>query len=53
MNDRKIIRIDGGSTEYWRERRQAVALIRAAELAAKRLADARCICMAATTRTAT
>ena len=40
MTDHKIIRIDAGSAEYWRDRRQAVALIRAADLAAKRLAEA-------------
>ena len=40
MTEQKIIRIDGGSAEYWRDRKQAFGLIRDAELAAKRLAEA-------------
>lgn len=40
MTDHKITSIDGGSAEYWRERRQAFGLIREAELAAERLAKA-------------
>ena len=34
MTEQKIIRIDGGSAEYWRDRKQAFGLIRDAELAA-------------------
>ncbi len=40
MTEQKIIRIDGGSAEYWRDRKTAFGLIREAKLAAKRLADA-------------
>lgn len=40
MNNHKIISIDGGSAAYWRERKHAFRLIREAELAAERLADA-------------
>ncbi|PRD43552.1 hypothetical protein C5748_09790 [Phyllobacterium phragmitis] len=40
MTQRKIITIDGGSAEYWRQRKLGFWLIREAERAAKRLADA-------------
>lgn len=41
MNNHKhIITIDGGSAAYWNERKHAFRLIRFAELAAERLADA-------------
>ncbi|KAB2756656.1 hypothetical protein [Brucella anthropi] len=40
MNNPTIIHIDGGSAEYWRERKHAFRLIREAELAAQRVADA-------------
>ncbi|MBB6014500.1 hypothetical protein HNR59_003895 [Aquamicrobium lusatiense] len=40
MNNHKIISIDGGSAAYWRERKLAFRLIREAELAAERLANA-------------
>lgn len=40
MTNLKITSIDGGSTEYWRQRKVAFGLIRDAERAAKALADA-------------
>ncbi|RWR27397.1 hypothetical protein D2T29_18600 [Sinirhodobacter populi] len=40
MNNPRIIHIDGGSAEYWRERKQAFRLIQEAEMAAQRLTDA-------------
>ncbi|GGB11153.1 hypothetical protein GCM10011491_43870 [Brucella endophytica] len=40
MTQRKIITIDGGSAEYWRQRKQGFRLIREAERAAKRLETA-------------
>ena len=40
MTEQEIVRSDGGSAEYWRDRKQAFGLIRDAELAAKRLAEA-------------
>ena len=40
MTERKITVIDGGSAEYWRQRTEGFRLIREAEHAAERLADA-------------
>ncbi len=40
MQTETIARIDGGSAEYWRQRRLAFDLIRAAECAEKRAASA-------------
>lgn len=40
MTNRKITVIDGGSAQYWRERKEGFRLIHEAEHAAKRLADA-------------
>ena len=40
MTEREIIRIDAGSEDYWHARREAFALIREAERAAKRVAEA-------------
>lgn len=40
MTHRKIIVIDGGSAQYWRERKEGFRLIHVAERAAERLADA-------------
>ena len=40
MTNRTIITIDGGSAEYWRQRKHGFHLIREAERAAKRLASA-------------
>jgi hypothetical protein len=40
MTDRKITVIDGGSAQYWRERKEGFRLIHEAERAAERLADA-------------
>ncbi|MBM7045640.1 hypothetical protein [Rhizobium lusitanum] len=40
MTNRKIITIDGGSAEYWRQRKEGFRLIYAAERAAKRLETA-------------
>ncbi|RUT90472.1 hypothetical protein EOD23_36045 [Mesorhizobium sp. USDA-HM6] len=37
MTHRKIITIDGGSAEYWRQRKQGFRLIREAEWALSRL----------------
>ncbi|WP_206612791.1 hypothetical protein [Paenirhodobacter populi] len=40
METRDIIRIDAGCESYWRERREAFALIRKAERAARRAKEA-------------
>ncbi len=40
MTHQKIITIDGGSAEYWKQRKLAFRLIRKAESAVRRLADA-------------
>lgn len=40
MITRNITVIDGGSAQYWRERKEGFRLIHEAERAAKRLADA-------------
>ncbi|WP_142627738.1 hypothetical protein [Rhizobium sp. P007] len=40
MTQRKIITIDGGSPQYWQERKQGFRLIHEAERAAKRLETA-------------
>ena len=40
MTHRKITVIDGGSAQYWKERTEGFRLIREAERAAERLADA-------------
>ena len=40
MNNRKIITIDGGSPEYWRQRAEGFRLIHEAERAAQRLSAA-------------
>ncbi|MCO5153982.1 MULTISPECIES: hypothetical protein [unclassified Shinella] len=40
MTHRKITVIDGGSAQYWKERKEGFRLIREAERAAERLADA-------------
>ena len=40
MKNRKIITIDGGSAEYWRQRTHGFHLIREAERAAEHLASA-------------
>lgn len=40
MTERKITVIDGGSAEYWRQRKEGFRLIHEAERAAQRLADA-------------
>ncbi|WP_157016850.1 hypothetical protein [Mesorhizobium xinjiangense] len=40
MTHRKIISIDGGSAEYWRQRKLGFRMIREAEQAAKRLENA-------------
>lgn len=40
MTHRKITVVDGGSAQYWRERTEGFRLIREAERAAERLADA-------------
>lgn len=40
MTDRKIITIDGGSAEYWRQRTEGFRLIHEAERAARRLVNA-------------
>ncbi len=40
MTDRIITVIDGGSAQYWRERKEGFRLIHEAERAAERLADA-------------
>ncbi|MDH4992450.1 hypothetical protein QEZ48_16690 [Aquamicrobium lusatiense] len=40
MTNQKIISIDGGSAEYWRQRKLGFRLIREADQAANRLAEA-------------
>lgn len=40
MTHRKIITVDGGSAEYWQQRRVAFALIRQAEEAGQAMRDA-------------
>lgn len=40
MTNRKITVIDGGSAQYWSERKEGFRLIHEAERAAERLADA-------------
>lgn len=41
MTQRTIITIDGGSAEYWRQRKEGFRLIRVAQEAAERLASER------------
>ncbi len=51
MKNPKIITIDGGSAEYWRQRTHGFYLIRQAERAAENLASAPAYIAGAWTRT--